>query len=377
MNKTIKNARKAGASPGTLIHIGENYDEEIKITLIEYNEDSYEKKDLKGEELSSLNFSEERSTDGLVWNNSEKLSMADKASNPAKVKWLNVDGLSKIGIIESIGALFKFHPLVLEDILNTGQRTKIEDYNDYVYIVLKKIIFDEKSNELKSQQISVILINNCIVTFQETEENFFDSIKNRIKAGKGNIRKFGADYLLYALIDTIVDSYFVILEKMGNKIDEAEEDLLEDPGKEIFQKIHKLKREMLFLRKSLWPFREVISFLLQSENVFIDPHIIIYLRDVYDHIIQVIDTIEVYRDMLSGMLDTYLSSIGNKTNEVMKVLTILSTIFIPITFLAGVYGMNFEILPELKWRWSYAVFWLICILSTILMLRFFKKKKWL
>ncbi len=377
MSKTIKNARKAGASPGTLIHIGENYNEEVKITLIEYSKDEYEKKYLKEEELASLKWNKANVSESVESGTSEKVSALNKVSVLTKVSWLNVDGLAKIEVIEKIGEVFKLHPLVLEDILNTGQRTKVEDYNDYLFVVLKMIIVDEITKELKSEQISIVLIDNYIITFKETGENVFENVKNRIQAGKGNIRKFGKDYLLYALIDTIVDSYFVILEQFGNKIDDAEDDLMREPRREILQEIHNLKREMLFLKNSLWPLREVISILIRSEDIFISHSTIIYFRDVYDHTIQIIDTIEVYRDILSGMLDTYLSSISNKTNEIMKVLTILSTIFIPITFLAGVYGMNFEYLPELKWWWSYGAFWFVSITSTVLMLRFFRKKKWM
>lgn len=358
MNRILKKAKKVGTSPGTLVYIGDKPKKDVDITIIEYSKDGYEEHNIKNADRLRINEN----------NNNKDLT---------KVRWLNINDLHEIDIIEEIGKQFKIHPLVLEDILNTGQRTKVDDYDDYMFIVLKALTFDESKNELTCEQISFVLIDNYIISFQEARGAIFENIVIRIKAGKGNIRKLKADYLLYALIDAIVDSYFVILEKIGNKIDEAEESLMEDPKKEVLQSIHNLKREMLFIRNSIWPLREVINVLLRSENTHINESTVVYLRDVYDHIIQVIDTIEIYRDMLSGMLDTYLSSISNKTNEVMKVLTILSTIFLPVTCLAGIYGMNFNNMPEYHWRWSYLGFWFIAGISTILMIRFFKRKKWL
>lgn len=360
MSKIIKKQKKIGSSPGTLIHIGEIYKSEVELKLIEYSKDEYKVINIKD-----------------IDNFFDKKKKSDLDLDPTNVCWLNVEGLHNISLIEKLGSHFNLHPLVLEDILNTGHRIKIDDFDDYIFIILKMIHFDEKTNELSSKQLSLVLIDNYILSFQELDSEIFNGVKQRIESGKGNIRKLGPDYLLYALVDTVVDSYFVVLEKLGDKIDELEDSLMENPKKESLQNIHTLKKEMLFLRNSIWPLREVISILVRAENSHIKAETVVYLRDVYDHIIQVIDTIEIYRDMLSGMLDTYLSSISNRTNDVMKVLTILSTIFIPITFLAGVYGMNFKFMPELDWRLGYGMFWLIAIVSTLLMINFFKKKKWL
>lgn len=351
MNRIIKKSSGIGVAPGTLVHIGDKLKETVDVTLIRYNEDDYEKKMLN--------------------------HIGDLDSTKDHIYWLNIDGLHDIKLMESIGKKFKLHPLIMEDILNTGQRTKVDDYDEYMFVVLKLLYFDGDKNKLSSEQISMILTDNYIISFQEKGGDIFDNVKKRLEAGKGNIRKLGADYLLYALLDSVVDSYFVILEKLGDQIDASEEDLMEEPKKENLQNIHNLKREMLFLRNSIWPLREVISSILRYENTHIKPSTVVYIRDVYDHIIQVIDTVEIYRDMLSGMLDTYLSSISNKTNEVMKVLTIMSTIFIPITFLAGAYGMNFKYIPEYNWKWSYLAFWCISIGSTLLLLKLFKNKKWL
>lgn len=354
MTVQIKNAAKAGASPGTLIHIGEHYAEEVTITYYEYNQMEFESKVLSPAALEAL----ELNTNG-------------------NVKWINIDGLGSTEVIETVGKLFKLHPLMLEDILNTGQRTKVEDYAEYLFVVLKDIIPNVDLNDFRMDQISFILIGEYLITFKENGDNTFEKVIARMSAGKGNIRRFKKDYLFYALVDTVVDSYFVLLEQLGNKIDSEEDELMRDPRKEILQNIHYLKREMLLLRNTLWPLREVLSNLIRTEGTYISASTNIYMRDTYDHTIQVIDTIEIYHDILSGMLDTYLSSISNKTNEIMKVLTILSTIFIPITFLAGVYGMNFDFMPELRQRLGYPFFWGVSITSTVVMLRFFRNKKWI
>lgn len=349
----VTNPKKVGSAPGTLVHIGSKFKEKSEITLIQYNNET--------EEM-------------LHTNNIDKCF---SHFNTEKVKWLNIEGLQDISIIEKIGNKFNLHPLLLEDILNTGQRAKIDDYDNYVFIVLKVLTYNKDLKKIKSEQVSFVFIDNCIISFQERDIGVFDNVKNRIKISNGNIRKLGADYLLYTLIDAIVDSYFVMLENFGNKIDSVEDQLINKPEKGILKSIHNLKREMLFLRNSIWPLREVVSILIRGDNSHFTENTIVYLRDVYDHIIQIIDTVEVYRDMLSGMLDTYLSSIGNKTNDVMKVLTIISTIFIPITFLAGVYGMNFKYIPELELPYGYALFWVIVVIITLLMIRYFKKKTWI
>jgi magnesium transporter len=290
---------------------------------------------------------------------------------------MNVDGLHQVEILEKLGECYGLHPLVLEDILNTDQRPKMEDYGEYIYIVLKALDYNDKSNEIETEQISLILGSNFVFSFQEREGDTFDPIRERIRNGKGRIRSMGADYLAYALVDSIVDNYFIILEKLGEKIEFLEDKLVSHPTPETLQTIHHLRREMIFLRKAVWPLREVINSLERGESSLVKESTRLYLRDVYDHTIQTIDTIETYRDMVSGMLDIYLSSVSNRLNSVMKVLTIIATIFMPLTFLAGVYGMNFKYMPELGWRWGYPLIWLIMVGIGVLMLIFFRKKKWL
>jgi len=282
-----------------------------------------------------------------------------------------------VDIIEKMGNHFNIHPLVLEDILNTGQRPKMEDFVDYIFVVLKMLYYDEKENEVRAEQVSVILGSNYVISFQETEGDVFDPIRERIRNDRGRIRKMGADYLAYALIDIIVDNYFAILEKLGEKIEDIEDELVTNPALETLQSIHSLKREMIFLRKSVWPLREVINRLERWESPLINKSLDIYLRDMYDHTIQVIDSIETFRDMLSGLLDIYLSSVSNRMNEIMKVLTIIATIAIPLTVITGLYGMNFQFMPELQWQWSYPIVLLAMLTLGLLMIRYFRRRKWI
>jgi len=354
MPRIIKKvSKKAGLPPGTLIHVGEKKVEKTRISLIDYNVEQFQEKEVENIE-ESFPFKE-----------------------TPTVTWINIDGIHDVKVIEKIGRHFDLHPLLLEDILNTEQRPKMEDFETYIFVVLKMLTQGDKSGEIKSEQFSVVLGTNFVISFQEKEGDVFDPIRERIRHGKGRLRKMGADYLAYALIDSIVDSYFLILEKFGERIEVMEEELVTRPSQETLQAIHNMKRELIFLRKSIWPLREVVSGLQRGESKLIKKTTGIYLRDVYDHTIHVIDTIETYRDMVSGMLDIYLSSISNKMNEVMKVLTIIATIFIPITFVAGIYGMNFEYMPELSWRGGYFAVWAVILGVAAVMLTYFKKKGWL
>ena len=280
-------------------------------------------------------------------------------------------------IIEQVGNSFNVHPLVLEDIANTVQRPKMEDFDDYIFVVLRMLRFDEKDDETKTEQISILLGPDFVISFQEREGDVFDIIRERLRNNKGKIRKMGADYLAYSLIDAIVDNYFVILEKRGETIEEMEDKLVTNPTSETLQALHDLKREMIFLRKSVWPLREVISRLERSESPLINKSTFVYLRDVYDHTIQVMDSVDTFRDMLSGMLDIYLSSVSNRMNEVMKVLTVIATIFIPLTFIAGIYGMNFKYMPELGQAWGYPAVLILMLAIAVVMLINFRRKKWL
>jgi len=349
---TKKLSKKAGLPPGTLVYVGKKRDEIVKITIIDYDEKHFEERKVKKVE--------------------ECLPFKDKPT----VTWINIDGIQQVDIIEAIGKHFGVHPLVLEDIVNTGQRPKMEDFGNYIFVVLKMIYYDEKEDEIKTEQVSLLISQNFVISFQEREGDVFNPIRERIRGGKGRIRKMGADYLAYALMDGVIDNYFVILEKVGEKLEGMEEELVTNPTPETLQAIHNLKKDMIFLRKSVWPLREVIGGLERGESKLVQESTQIYFRDVYNHTIQVMDAIETSRDMLSGMLDIYLSSVSNRMNEVMKVLTIIATIFIPLTFIAGIYGMNFQNMPELGWRWGYFAVLLVMVVIGISMLVYFKRKRW-
>jgi magnesium transporter len=348
-----KRTKKTGLPPGTPVYVGKKRFEEVKITCIDYDEKSFTEK-----QIQSV---------------SECFPLRDDVTST----WINIDGVHQIDNIQEVGDHFKIHPLVLEDIMNTGQRPKMEDFNDYICIILKMLHYDEMENETKTEQISLILGSNYLLSFQETEGDVFGSIRERIKTNRGRIRKMGADYLGYCLIDAIVDNYFLILERIGEKIEEIEDEMVKNPTPEVLHTIHTLKRELIFLRKSVWPLREVISRLERWESPLIDRSIDIYLRDVYDHTIQVIDSLETFRDMLSGMLDIYLSSVSNRMNEVMKVLTIIATIFLPLTLIAGIYGMNFRYMPELDIPIAYPLVLLSMLFVGLIMVVYFRTKNWL
>ena len=354
MSRIIKKiSKKAGLPPGTLIHIGAKKAEKVRITIIDYDEAQFQEKEAKTVE--------------------ECLPFKDKPT----VTWINIDGIHQVETIEKIGKHFSIHPLLLEDIANAGQRPKMEDFEDYIFIVLKMLCYDEKDNEIKVEQVSIIVGTNFVISFQEREGDVFNPIRERVRNGKGRIRKMGTDYLAYSLMDVIIDNYFIILEKLGERIEGIEKKLVTNPTPETLQEIHNLKREMIFLRKSVWPLRELISGMERAESPLIKECTRIYLRNIYDHTVQVIDLIETSRDMLSGMLDIYLSSVSNKMNDIMKVLTIIATIFIPLTFIVGIYGMNFQYMPELGWRWGYFGVLSIMVIIGIGMLIYCRMKKWL
>lgn len=321
-----------------------------------------------------MDYDEPECSERQVENIEECFPFKEKSS----VTWVNINGLHEVDILKKLGKHFNIHSLVLEDILNTSQRPKAEELEGYIFIVLRMLSYNGENSEIKGEQISLILGENYIISFLEGETDIFYPIRERIRTrGKGRIRKMGSDYLAYALIDAVVDHYFLALEKIGEKIEGLEDELISNPKPEMLQSIHDLKSDMIFIRKSIWPLREVISSLVRGKFTLIKESTGIFLRDVYDHTIQVIDTVESFRDMLSGMLDIYLSSISNKMNEVMKVLTIIATIFIPLTFIAGIYGMNFENMPELKVSWGYFAVWGLMIVVGGAMVSYFRKKRWL
>lgn len=291
--------------------------------------------------------------------------------------WLNVDGVHDVVLVEQICKHFNVHPLTIEDIVSVRQRPKVESMEGYLYVVLKVLEFDEETTSVGLEQISLVLGPNFVLSFQERPGDTFEPVRERLRASRGRIRGAGADYLFYALIDTIVDNYFVILDKIDEQADLLEEQLLTNASKENFDAVYKLKREMLTIWRSVWPLRDVMYRLERGDFALIQEKTQIFLRDVSDHMTQIIDIVEVTRDLLKGMADLYHSTVGSRTNEVMRVLTIISTIFIPLTFIVGVYGMNFDIMPELRWRYGYLLVWGIMIVLTVAMLVVFRRKKWL
>ena len=285
--------------------------------------------------------------------------------------------MHELGVIEKIGTHFGIHPLMLEDIVNTGQRPKVDDFEEYIYVVFKMMIVDETTCHISSEQVSLILGPHYLISFQETEGDVFNFVRERIRKGRIHMRKSGPDYLAYALMDAVVDHYFLILEKIDERIEQFEDRVYTDPTPEILLAIHDLKREIIYFRKQVWPMREVLNTWQKTESALVQQTNKVFIRDVYDHTIQVIDTIESFRDIIAGMMDLYLSAVSNRMNEVMKVLTIIATIFIPLTFFAGIYGMNFKFMPELEWKWSYPVLWAVLMVIFVSMLLYFKRKKWL
>ena len=348
-----KKSKKIGLPPGSIVHIGNKRDEKAKITIVDYSEAKFQEKKAK-----SIG---------------ECFPYKDKST----VTWVNVDGVHEMKVIEEIGKYFNLHPLILEDIVDTDQRPKIKDFVNYIFIILKMLYYDKDDNEMKVEQVSLILGKNYVISFQEREGDVFDSIRERIRNNIGRIRKAGADYLVYALIDAIVDNYFIIIEKLGEKIENLEDKVISRPKPANLRVIHKLRRDLIFLRKSVWPLREVISILQRGESSLTLESTNVYFRDVYDHTIQVMDTVETLRDIISGMLDIYLSSASNRMNEIMKMLTIIATIFIPLTFITGIYGMNFQNMPEIKWVWGYPIVLLGMLIIGIIMVIYFKRKKWM
>jgi magnesium transporter len=366
---TYSHAGKRGFPPGTLTHVGSVYSDKIIVRRTDFeaagaNSDEFDR-----------------------WQN-----LLPFQPNRA-VSWIEMSGLHDASAIEKIGQQFSIHPLVLEDILNTTQRPKFEDFDNYIFLVMR-VPFSlnnsegessqhkspgkrRHSMELSFEQVSLLFGENWVLSFTESDRSLFAPVRERILNSKGRLRDQGADYLAYALLDVIVDQFFVVLEDLGDAIEFLDEELVQQPDPALLRQIHDFKRQMLYLHKSVWPVREVIGAFERCGSNFCSPGTRPYLRDAYDHIIQVIDTVETYRDLISGMLDIYLSSISYRLNEVMKVLTIISTLFIPLTFLVGVYGMNFENMPELHWQYGYFALWGVMVVVTLVMLRYFRARKWL
>jgi magnesium transporter len=346
-------AKKAGLPPGSLVHVGQQKIERPVISLIDY--------DLAVCEIS----------------NDITIDRVTTCKETDTVSWINLSGIHDTGLIDEFGKRFGIHPLALEDILNTHHRPKIDEYEGYTLIIIKMLFFDEENHAIRTEQVSVVLGSNYVLSFQESEGDVFDGVRDRLQRGNGKIRQRGPDYLAYALLDSIVDSYYQILEKIGDLLVQLEDELITSPESSLLTTIHHYKRELLLLRKSLWPLREVVGQMYKEDSSLIREDTRIYLRDLHDHTVQTIDTLEIYRDTITGLQDLYMSSVSIRMNEIMKVLTVMASIFIPLTFIAGIYGMNFDYMPELKWHWAYFALWGVMAACGAGMLIFFRKKKWL
>jgi magnesium transporter len=342
-------ARKVGLPPGTLPEV-ETEVGPTSIRLITYSPGELVERELSPEEIIGFPQGE-------------------------RVNWLDIVGHDRKAL-EACQQVFGLHPLLLEDIATPGQRPKLEDYGDHLFLVLS-MLRGETDGEVEEEQVAFVLGPSWLISVQERPGDVFEPVRERIRLEKGRIRKEGPDYLLYALVDAVVDGYFLVLESLGERIEELEEVVLESPGPETAHRLHRLKRELLFVRKAVWPLREAIGGLLRPESPLVQEGTRHFLRDVYDHTIQVIDTVETFRDMVTGMLDIYLTSVSNRMNEVMKVLTVIATLFMPLTFIAGIYGMNFRYMPELSWRWGYFAALGLMVALALGMLFYFRRKHWL
>lgn len=346
-----KRSKKTGLAPGTLIHIGERRTERVTIAL--------------------FNYAGARCDEHVVTDVNELRLPADET-----VTWVNVGGVHKVDVLEAFGKHFGLHSLLLEDIANTDQRPKLDDYETYFFLVLKMLMLSERG-DIVVEQVSFVLGRNYVLSFQENGADVFHSVRDRLRGGKGRLRQNGSDYLLYALIDAVVDQYFAVLEMLGERIESLQERVISDPKPDTLKDIHALKRQLLFVRRAVWPLREAMNNLSRSECPFVHDPTKVFFRDVYDHVVQIVDTIETLREMVSASLDIYLSSVSYRLNTVMRVLTVITTIFMPLTFIAGIYGMNFEYMPELKWPWGYPIALSLMGVVAAVMLIGFRRKKWL
>ncbi|MGB5538867.1 MAG: magnesium/cobalt transporter CorA [Gammaproteobacteria bacterium] len=344
---------KSGLPPGTLIHVGEVLATETRVSVVDYTR--------------------ERCKEHVA----HSIEDITQYRNTDSVTWVNVEGLINVELIDAIGQQFDIHPLVLEDILNTHQRPKFEQYDDYLFLVFKVVYSAEDGVSVNYEQASVLILNDYVFTFKEKQDDIFEPIKARLRNQKGRFRSMGADYLAYTILDTVVDLYLSLQDYLDKVIESVEDDLLATPDTTTLANIQRIRRELIFLRRSSAPLRDLLNGILRSDSELISDSTLIYFRDVHDHVMRVTDAFETYRDMMTGLMDIYNSTISNRMNEIMKVLTVFASIFIPLTFLTGIYGMNFDYMPELKWHWAYPVIWVGFILITLLLLVYFKRKKWL
>jgi magnesium transporter len=348
-----RSTKAPGSAPGTLRHTGPRKVEKVRLRLIDYDADSLVEREL------------ERIEDSF-----------DYAQEPP-VSWVNVDGLHDESVAEAVADRFGVHRLAMEDVLSPTQRPKVEEYEDHFLVIIKMLSFDAEADSVVAEQLSLIVGPNYLFSFQERPGDVFEGVRDRLRQGRPRIRARGTDYLAYALIDAVVDNYYRVLEQIGDRIEELEQAAMTDASVEVMHRIHHLKSEVLVLRRAVWPLRETLGQMYRGEIPNISEETQLFLRDVYDHCVQVIDTTETMRELLTGAMDLYMSGVSNRMNEVMKVLTIIATIFIPLSFFAGLYGMNFEYMPELSVRWAYPV--LLVAMGTMAgaMLWYFRRRGWL
>jgi magnesium transporter len=351
MKLVQKRSKKTGLPPGTLVHIGERKPERVTVTIFRYGSTSCEE---------------------------QQVEHLDRLSAPADdtVMWINVGGVHRVDVVETLGRQFSLHPLLLEDVANTDQRPKLDDYETYIFVVIKMLLLTGR-NEIAVEQVSLVLGRNYVLSFQENGTDVFQPVRERLRGGKGRLRQSGADYLLYALVDAIVDQYFAVLESLGEKIEALQQTVVADPKPETLNDIHALKRQLLFVRRAVWPLRDVMTNLSRSDCPCLQQSTKVFFRDVYDHVVQIVDTIETLREMVSASLDIYLSSVSYRLNAVMRVLTVITTIFMPLGFIASIYGMNFEYMPELRSPWGYPLVLGVMAAVGVGMLILFRKKRWL
>ena len=351
--------KKIGMPPGSLVYMGESKENRVSISLIEYNEASFEEK--KIENISDLKAIKENEN----------------------VSWINVCGLTDTKTLEEIGSIFDIHPLTLEDILNVYHHPKMDEYENYLFLILKMVSYDNSKDQLDIEHLCFVMGKNYFITFQEKEGDVFDLIRDRLKSNKGRIRKLKADYLMYRLIDSIVDNYLVVLEYYNERIEDMEDDLMLIPDNIDLEPIHRIRKEIIKLRRIISPLSEIIYSFQKEKSTFIQKGTLVFLRDLYDHAKLAAETTENFRELMAGLLQMYLSSTSHRMNNIVKLLTIVSTIFIPLTFIVGVYGMNFNPetsfwnMPELHWRYGYPVIMIFMLLVAVGLILFFKKKKWL
>lgn len=349
----MKSSKKAGLLPGSLIHVGNKKSNKINLVLFSFDNKAFEENEIL---------------------DTAKLSIP---LDDNKVKWLNMNGIHKVDVVESVGKHFGLHNLLLEDVLNTHHRPKAEYYENHMFFTLKMLGINKAGTKIVSEQVSFVLGKNYLISFQEQQGDIFDQIRDRIRNKKGKIREKKADYLFYALIDAVVDNYFLIIERFSENVENLEEQVMDRLNEDTLKEIQLVKKQLIQLRKSISPLREAVSSVIKDEIDLIQPENIKYLRDVYDHIIHITESVESQRDIVSGLKDLYMSELSNRMNNTMKVLTIIATIFIPLTFIAGIYGMNFDNMPELHSKYGYPIVWGLMIVITIGMVVYFKKKKWL